>query len=461
MRGAAGVLAAGLTVLSPLAARADPARIVAPPAYGAPDEGVFYEGLLGLFEGFGFDTDWVPDGSAIQVRLAVFAGGGWTVEESGVCQLGWPPALEVRFAGDPGGGWLSMDVGLEVIARLRFSIDTPFGLIEWEGDIPGVPNFDLRFAAEALFDPFAMPGAPGPAVVVEDDIPPAVLYQLDLTDALIPIPGISGGFELLAGGTLTSTFAGVRFDVESDVGAPLGSIETHEGSLVVPVPPASPLPLAARHHAQLGALGVLELTPAVFIEIFGSTWEMPIITIPVTLVDSTMPWDLGEDTASFPLPDIEVLVGGLDYGTLAPDEASQVPIELANVGQLDLEVVAVTRGEAFAVEPVELVVPPGGSAVVTVTAHHTVGLQEGALELRSNDPDEPVVELSLRATGEEIVVTPPADAGPGSDGGPPSGAGDSDGGCGCRAAGGPTHSRHLVLALTALLLVVRASRRKD
>src|SRR5690606_29029694 len=55
-----------------------------------------------LFDGIMLDSGWVPSGSPLQVRFAVFAGGSTVVDLGGTAMTSWPAALEVAVPGRAG-----------------------------------------------------------------------------------------------------------------------------------------------------------------------------------------------------------------------------------------------------------------------------------------------------------------------------------------------------------------------
>src|SRR5690606_17278454 len=118
------------------------------------------------------------------------------VDMAGTATTWWPSSLSVAVPGRPGSGRFAIDYGLEILARAR--VDVAVGGIRYreEFDIPmpvGIPR-DLPVAAETRFDPCVLPGAGPRPITAWDDTDRVRVVEIDVTDSLIPIPGVGGGF---------------------------------------------------------------------------------------------------------------------------------------------------------------------------------------------------------------------------------------------------------------------------
>jgi hypothetical protein len=412
---------------------------------------VAYEGTLDLFSDFAYDTGWIPEGSPVQVRFALLAGSGWQARLAGQAVLSWPEALELRMVGDPLGGSLAMDLGVEIIARLRLQLDTPAGPIAWEGDIPYVPTFDLRFVDQTTFDPFLLAKSDPATARVEDTVPQQTLLSVDLTDVIIPVPGISGSISLMVGGTVAGALRGTSVDVDRD-GEPAGQITEEQAALLLAPTQAPRLELAESYHAELTGQGALLLSPAVTIDVVGLQWDVPLFTIPVDLAMSTLPWDFDAAPSSFALPDIEVRQRAVDCGSATPGTHVASELRVWNVGELDLVIATSVTGDAFSVAPAAATIAPGGLATLTVAAVASDEVVTGEIVIVSNDPDEALLRVPV-VVGNRV----PAHARDG--GATDSGAAGADGtgGCGCVAGSGRAG---VASALGAALLLLACRRRR-
>jgi len=419
-------------------------------AYNSTPQPVIYTGEKNLVSAVDFDTDWVPANSPIQVRFILNIGTGWTVQAGGNGDLSWPEPLTLRMIGSPDAGSLSMSIGVELSTLLRVCIEPPnCDTLYWEGNVG--PNFDYRLAGETLFTPFLLPGATPESAVVADSIAPATLFQVDLLSLIgVTIPGVSGGFELKAGGDVTATLTGVQFHIEDGSSTVLGSIEHEPGALILATPEQPHRDAWPNWHANLNAAGTIKLQPAVYVAFSGNEWSLPLFTIPLDLINVAFPSDFGTRKTSFPLPDIRVPEQTVDFGTVTSGVKAARDLRVDNRGELELLVAAAVEGGAFGVDPATLTVGPGATGFLAVSVTAPSGSTSGTLRLESSDPDQPVVTVALRAIGAGDVEQIPGDGGVPATPEEPEPAG----GCGCTAApAGPT-----ALALLAPLLLGRRRR---
>ena len=387
-----------------------------------------------LFDDVMLDSGWVPPGAAVQVRFAVFLGGSTEVDLGGTAVTSWPPALDVAVPGRPDTGRLAINYGIEIIARIRFDVTVGGVHYTWEGDIPipgGIPR-DLRLADEIVFDPFVLPPSDPRPVLAWDDTERVTVLEVDITDALIPIPGIGGGFVVDAVGALEGSYQTDRIEVSDAV----TDILAEGASVTVRPDPGAPELGAAKDltilpHGTIGYDGLITLYPGLFIEIAGSRFDLTLAEVPLNVVDRSSNTDFDPAMVHVPLPDIRVDQTLLTFGETAVGGASERLLTIHNEGEAELRVGASEVASPFGVGIPTLTIPPRSSARLLVTYVPTEnGMASGILLLSSNDPDEPIVTIRLGgdATGgftDDAAV--PLDAGVGP-------IGPTDGGCGCRAA---------------------------
>jgi uncharacterized protein YjiK len=110
--------------------------------------------------------------------------------------------------------------------------------------------------------------------------------------------------------------------------------------------------------------------------------------------------------------DISVTPSSLDYGNALIGTSSALTVTIQNVGGEDLNVTGISLGTGSSSEfeitsdPSPVIIGPSGFATVDVT-YSPLGLggDNGILEIFSNDPDEPVVTVTLMGNG--IDAPPP------------------------------------------------------
>jgi MYXO-CTERM domain-containing protein len=426
-----------------------------PDAVGCHTQDVDFHHRDALFDSVMLDSGWVPSGSPLQVRFAVFIGGETEVDMGGTAVTSWPPALDVAVPGRPATGRLSIDYGIEIIARIRIDVSVAGTHYTWEGDIPipgGIPR-DLRMADETTFDPFVLPLADPRPITAWDDTDPVTVLDVDLTDAIIPIPGIGGGFLVDAVGSLEGSYQTDRIEISD-------AIEdiTEEGASVVvhADPGADDLGGAKDYtvlpHGTIGYDGVITLFPRLYVEIAGRRFDLTIAEVPLNIVDLSADTAFEPASVHVPLPEVRVVPTTLSLGEIAIGGTSERLVSVYNDGEADLVVTVADPVAPFAAGTPSLTIPPRSAEHLTVRFEPAMaGDASAVLLLATNDPDDPLVSIRLSGTG-----TGEPDAGLDLDGGVGEDAGSgyvTAGGCGCRASGsGSAPGALVVLGLVALVL---------
>lgn len=411
-----------------------------------------------FFDDVMLDSGWVPAGAPVQVRFALFIGGSTEVDLGGTAVTSWPPALAVAVPGRPGTGRLRMSYGIEIVARARFDVEVAGVRYTWEGDIPipgGIPS-DLRLADERVFDPFVLPPMTPRPVTIWDDTDRITVLEVDVTDAIIPIPGIGGGFLVDAVASLEGSYRTDRIEV----GDAALAIE-EEGASVVVRPDPGALELGAAKDLEIlpvgtiGYDGVVTLYPTLFLEIAGRRFDLVLADVPLNVVDLERETMFEPAMVHVPLPDIRVQPMSLGFMAPAGGEDEQL-LTVFNDGEATLTVTPGVPSGPFSHATPSLVLPPRSSGQIAISFTPVEpGGRPGVLLLASDDPDEPLVTVQLYGTaegtafGDADVGALDAGVGPGA---------SIDGGCGCRVSARPGISAPLLALLPALLLARRRRR---
>ena len=412
-----------------------------------------------LFDDVMFDTGWVPSGAPVQVRFGVFLGGSTEVDLGGTVLTSWPVALDVAVPGRPGTGRFAVNYGLEIIARIRFDVRVAGIRYTWEGNIPipgGIPR-DLRLAGDLVFDPFVLPPRDPRPVLVWDDTDVVEVLNVDLTDAIIPIPGIGGGFLVDAVGELEGRYQTDSIDL-TDAIAPI--IEEDASTVVRPDPGAdgygAAKDMTILPHGTIGYEGIITLLPRLYIEIVGRRFDLTLAEIPVNVVDRTTDTDFNTADVHVPLPDVRVDPSSLGFGDVVAGGTAERLLTIANDGEAELAVSLREPSAPFSVASPSAVIPPSSSVRIAVRFDpFEGGPRSGVLLIDTNDPDAPLVTVRLNGNG----VGGSDDAGFGDGGLGDGGYGTMDGGCSCRTA--PTRATSPAwgaLGFLALALVRRRRR---
>lgn len=410
-----------------------------------------------LFDDVMLDSGWVPSGSPLQVRFALFLGGSTEVDLGGTAVTSWPPALDVAVPGRPSTGRLAINYGLELIARIRIDVEVAGVRYTWEGDIPipgGIPR-DLRLYDEVVFDPFVLPLAEPRPIIAWDDTDVVTVLNVDLTDSLIPIPGIGGGFLVDAVGSLQGTYQTDRIEISDAV----TDITEEGGSVIVRADPGATELGAAKDytvlpHGTIGYDGVITLFPRLYVEIAGRRFDLTLAEIPLNVVDLSAETAFEPASVHVPLPDVRVDPMVLALGEADLGATVERLVTVYNDGEAELRVTLADPAAPFTVSSPDLTIPPSSSQRVAVRfMPEALGDASTVLLLATNDPDEPLVSIRLSGLGTGSL-----------DGGASEldgGVGDGGtgfvtaGGCGCRAAGGEAPLGASVIGLLAVGLLIR------
>lgn len=427
---------------------------------GCHTEDVDFHHRDALFDDVMLDSGWVPAGSPLQVRFALFLGGSTEVDLGGTAVTSWPPALDVAVPGRPGTGRLAINYGLEIVARIRLDVEVAGVRYTWEGDIPipgGIPR-DLRLADQSIFDPFVLPPSEPRPVTAWDDTDLVTVLDVDLTDAIIPIPGIGGGFLVDAVGSLEGSYQTDRIEVSDAV-----TDITMEGeSVIVRADPGAAELGAFKEYTVLpygtiGYDGVITLFPRLYVEIAGRRFDLTLAEIPLNVVDLSAETRFEPALVHVPLPDVRVEPTALALGEVPIGASAERLVTVFNDGEAELWVRMEDPAAPFSVSATSLTIPPFSSTRLAVRYSPTLpGDASAVLVLSTNDPDEPRVVLRLSGLGAGELDASAPDAGAFDDAGY---GGTMAGGCGCRASGASPAGVALALPALLGLLFVRRARR--
>lgn len=412
----------------------------------------------GFFDSFSYDTGWVPSGSPLQVRFAIAGGGETEIDLAGRSLVWWPAPLSIAVPGTPGTGRLSIDYGIEIVARVRFDVTIAGTRYNWEGDIPipgDIPR-DLRLAAMTGFDSMLLPPMLPRPVVIADTTSP-IHFEVDITDSIIPIPGIGGGLAVDITPQLEAAYQTTRIEI-GDAMLPIIS----EGGSTVATADEGATGFGAAKDVVITPVGELDydgtvgLDFSLFLSFPGGSRNLPLGSVDVPLVDLDREVAFEPQTVHVPLPDLRLEPRRVDFGEVELGASATQVLEIRNEGELELHVTPRDARDPFAlVAPGPVIVPPRSSRSIELTFAPTeLGPASAMLFIDSDDPDESIVIVRLEGTGIEGAIV---DGGIGGDGGR---GPRTSGGCACRATGTSTPTGGLAaLALVSIAVVIRRRKR--
>lgn len=396
---------------------------------------------------FDYDTGWIPSSGAVQIRLLAYLHGRTRVDMTGSVDAHWPDPIRLRPDGMRGSGLLAIDDGVVVKAQARFKVNVAGKDYKWEGDIPGVPKVDLASVSQVKFDPWAFKGMPLPPQT-SGKTAQLELWKVPLTDAIIPIPGIEGGFQLEGQGEFFAEYSTLRigFDELTAAGT-IPWVDSTTPFTRVLMSSAPALDTSLFIHGELTRQMTLHFIPGFYFEILGKKFDLELVDLPVPIPKSTKPWDFDPVSVHFPLPRIEARPNPIDLGTIPVGEPTSVLVTAFDTGEAKLVIDASSPTDLLTIETKRVVIPGGSSdAIRASVTPREPGPIDTTLILESNDPLAPKLTIRVTANGGggASLDDPGTEAG---------------GGCGCRtSASSPNAAFLLPLALAALATRRRRSR---
>lgn len=436
-----------------------------------------YDKKVELPIAFDWDTGWIPDGSALQVRFYAKLPAFTQVKLQGGINTTWPQSLTMNAFGVRGKGSLEFDYGLQIGAKGKVEVSVLGKDIKWEGDLPFVPKVDFHVKGKEFFDPWAW----DPGVLATGYTPKLTLFTIDITDAIIPVPGVGGGVLLDVQGEL-----GVHYQTENI------SIKPTNGTVSTKVNgPITGPDKDAVHQWQQGAWGeylvhpegtvhyggVIHLLPSFYIEFLGKKFTIPVYDFqyPIDIADQA--WVFDDQLIHVPLPDVRPPDDKrLTAGQTTLGEPVNIELKVKNIGEAVARLDAEVDDPAFKLLDTFAEIDPGKEGLIRVRfSPKQVGTVKGKLTVKSNDPDLPsfAFDLDGEATAPPAIPDPttaptstskPPPKGSGGSGGTPADPGKGDltgangesgdsGGCGCRTApASPAGLAAPALLFCALLL---------
>ncbi len=400
------------------------------------------EDSVELYNSSEFSTGWVPSGSPLAVQFQIASEGGAWVGMDGRGDLTWPEALTLQLTGEPETGEIIVDAELAAVTSLRFDVAG----YAWEEELD---RRGIVVEGEALFDPFLLAGTSPDRAIVEFEGSRTQLidYSFDV------FTGVSLEFAVDMGPEALTTFEGVHW-------------WTEEGAVAQE--------FATVHVEPLG-LGV-QTTDTTFVGRWQSTLDLvlnPVFSVCVAvvgcfdLVDLDVPIPLAfEDFEAefeptyldFPLPVLSLPDGeAYDLGEVAVGAAVNQQVAIRNDGELNLEGAAGLLGSPFFTSYPEtfLAGPYTEDGVVVTFAPESPGTFSATMVLESNDPLEPLTEISFTGVAVDPDGEDAEEEGGGAGGEAKPVTISSEVGCGCGTTGAPAWPGMLAFAAGGLVMVRR------
>lgn len=413
----------------------------------------------------GFDTGWVPSNSPLQVDLFAQLFANTKIDLEGKLLTQWPDVLTLETPGTPGAGALAVHYGVNVGAKAHVQVTVLGQTFDWTGNIPYVPQFDFQVDKRNTFDPWAFQG-----VTVDGSTLTQKLANVSATSFIgVNIPGLDGGFELDTKVDLAASYKTNQIVITHVDGTPVlgGPILAEDGKSLASYLGGPSVELDVHPEGEVAYDGVFHLIPAFYITTIGPDFNIPIADIPIPFHFDQKDWVFDAVRVHVPLPDIELegdAPGGappteasavIDLGAVPIGQQSAKKITLTNVGEARLAAgFASSDPTHFTLSSADATLDPAHSAdeLVIFTALEA-GDFTSTITIASNDPDEPLRTIQVKATGLATSSPTPVGVNP---------VPQDDSGCGCRVADRAPGSEGLWISLAAVAIALsgrRASRR--
>jgi MYXO-CTERM domain-containing protein len=291
--------------------------------------------------------------------------------------------------------------------------------------------------------------------------------DVPLTDAIVRIPGISGGLTIEVSAELEATWRSTRitFGLAAD---PITQFMPRTQAVFSAGPSVEYSP---RLEGELLHTGTLHVYPSLYVSLLGRRWTLQVADIPIALGPFRTAVTTEPSVARLALPDIASTVTELDFGDVRVGESAERVMPVANTGDGSGRIVNVEGAGPFSAPTRVGMLPPRSRAMVVIAfAPVRPGPVDGEVVVTTTDPDTPRVRVRVRGNG--LPGIEPADAGVVTedvpavvadvtvvgDGGVSEYSTDLNEGCGCRAPGRAPRSGFGVVALLGAGLALRRRR---
>jgi MYXO-CTERM domain-containing protein len=383
---------------------------------------------------FDYDTGWVPSNSPIQIRLIVALHDRTQVDLGGYMDATWPDPIMLSPKGTPTQGHISIDDGFEVSAQARFMVSVGGQTYSWTGNIPYVPNVNFIASATKQFDPWAWKGSDPSLTTVTAQTATQKIMQVPLTNAIINIPGISGGFELDGSADFSAWYdtLSINFDDADHVVDP-----THADTRLL-ISPTPSFDTNVFIHGEVTRQITLHFVPAFYFQILGKDFTLPLADLPLALPASNPEaWDFDPVAVHVPLPEISIPKTTIDVGDIPVDVGTDAYVSITNIGEEVLDGTVDTLAPMAEIDtPIFQVTPQQSAGLKLLLVPHAPGPFDVMLHLGSNDPLAPDSYVHITGTAGKPTIGEPA-------------------GCGCSTPGMATRDPSVLFGLLALVRIAR------
>ena len=342
--------------------------------------------------------DWWPGCGGLMPLSILFNaeyGAEMGVKMKGRARAQWPEAVKVYFEGSKDGGFADMFYGINMQALWKDCYKNE------EHELSKWLNFDLSFADEKTFQPFLLDGNVDNPVSMEDSIDNFLLYEGTLADMVggscglsIPLVGDVCSlihFKFQLGGTMYVEMFGSRIGLDEKQER---SIFTDNQYLVIDPPlVGTVMKIPVFYESNTFHRMSFTLTITLTIRILDLSFDIPLTISPSK---GEKLWQYNSQEVEFYFPAVFIESRSHKFADTMPGDEDYWEFDVENIGNRKLEAKVVSNDSNFIVIPDVLNIEPGAKAAVTVFFKpYDVGTQKGVVSIYSNDPVEPLTNVSL------------------------------------------------------------------
>lgn len=365
-------------------------------AYQSKPASVLFENEIDIFGTLKYETDWMPQNSPISLKFILTLGGKLGSKLKGIADLSWPPSFNHKFKGEKDGGIFWVNYGLSVAIKIKFNI----GGYSGEFDVPYDPLSSLKFDAQRNFTPFVLKGAEERPIALEDNIGKIILADTSFT--VLQVVDIK--FHVDTDATFNATLTGEWIEEDGK------KIEVEGGVNEVSFKNGGDFNIDAIYAGTYSGIISLHFYPTaeVCVPIGGCT-PLAVFDIPVELTANSKFEKFKPLKITHPLPDIEVGGEKISFADVKINSVGNFPLVIKNKGKMLLEgKVELKDGDVFSIFPEEFLITEGKEGGVMVSfSPKGENSYSGAININSNDPDMPVITLTMDGKGVKEKIPPP------------------------------------------------------
>ena len=434
---------------------------------------LFYEKQVELPIAFDWDTGWIPSGKDIQVRFFVKVPAYTRVELGGHLNTQWPQPMTHSVVGQRETGLIFFDYGFEIGAKGKAKktvkvLGKEYG-IDWEGDLPYLPNYNYHLKGAKVFTPWAFEES----LPAQAFSPRITILDVNVLGPLgVPSVIAKGGFKGDLQGELAAYYRTDRMVVQPVKEGPEAEILSKDEEKQTGVPSGAFVEYDVWPEGKVRYEGVLHFIASAYMEaikgVFKISFDLKDWQVPLKLGDTDFVFD--PIRVHVPLPDFMELGEGytIDFGTVETGNREKKNVQLANVGEAKARAAGLVEDSGKDVfklaQPSALVDPNAVEDVEVRFQPKKAGKYESTLTFITNDPDQRFMKVTLKgeAVGQDVDYPDYPDDPPDNPVKPTAQSGEDDSGCGCRTAGGKSNDAPVGgLALLGAALVAARRRRRN